>query len=218
MASLGFDWLFIDSEHAPLSPESIQSIIRAAGDTPCLVRVSSNNSWEIQGALDSGAAGIIVPQVNSAAEAQKVLANSKYSPEGKRGVGVSRAHGYGQNFKGYLDGANDSTVVVVQAEHTDAVKNIDEIAQVPEIDAILVGPYDLSASMGIPGQIDHPDLKKAIGTIKDSCDKHNMPIGYFGISASIIQSYMDIGFTLIIAGADMLHLAKSARAILEELR
>jgi len=215
---LGFDWLFIDAEHAPFSASSIQNLIRAAGTTPCLVRTSSQNPSEIKNALDCGAAGVIVPQVNTKMEAEKIVSCAKYPPLGTRGVGISRAHGYGQNFQNYVDTANDETVVVVQVEHVGAVSNINDLLSVNGIDAIFIGPYDLSASMDKMGQVDNPDVTDAIERVSKRCKDQSMPLGYFGVNSSGIQNYIDEGFTLIVAGVDTLHLAKSAKAILTELR
>ncbi len=218
LASLDFEWLFIDGEHAPFSRDAIQRLVRAAGTTPCLVRTPSGEESHIKNVLDCGAAGVIVPMVNSASQARDVVAATKYPPLGKRGVGVSRAHGYGQKFQDYVDSANDETIVVVQAEHIEAVHNIESILKVPGIDCVLVGPYDLSASMGKIGQVDHEEVMDAINTIRDACLAVKMPLGYFGVSAAAIQPYIDQGFSLITAGVDTIHLAKSARVIIEELK
>ena len=218
MARIGFDWLFIDAEHAPLSRSSIQNLIRAAGSTPCLVRTHSHDPVAIKSALDSGASGIIVPQVNSKKEAEQIVAASKYPPLGSRGVGLSRAHGYGQDFQQYIDTANNDIMVVIQVEHIDAVSKIDELLEVRGIDAIFLGPYDLSASMNLMGQVDDPKVEEAIAKVSSKCREASMPLGYFGVSATRIQKYINDGFNLIVAGVDSLHLAKSAQAILDELQ
>jgi len=218
LTEIGFDWLFIDAEHSPFSGPSIQNLIRAAGTTPSLVRTASQDPSEIKNALDAGAAGIIVPQVNSKIEAEQIVSSAKYPPMGTRGVGISRAHGYGQRFQEYVDRANDETIVVIQVEHIDAVSQIEELASVKGVDAIFIGPYDLSASMNKMGQVDDPEVKKAISKVREICQQVGMPLGYFGVSATGIQTYIDQGFSLIVAGVDTLHLAKSAKAFLAELR
>ena len=158
LSAAGFDWLFIDAEHSPLDALTIQRILMGAGSTPCLVRLARGDEVSIKKALDVGAAGIIAPLVNSAEQAVQVVRHAKYAPLGTRGVGVGRAHGYGFAFQEYVSSANDETVVVVQAEHIDAVNNMEAIVQVPGVDAVLVGPYDLSASLGRLGEVTHPDV------------------------------------------------------------
>lgn len=218
LARAGFDWLFIDAEHSALEAQDIQLLLQAAGkDMPGLVRLSSAAEVPIKKALDIGAAGIIAPAVNSAQEAESVVRWSKYSPAGARGVGIGRAHSYGLNFQDYVNNANDELAVVVQAEHIDAVRNIEAIAGVPGIDAVLVGPYDLSASLGKIGQVDHPDVTAAIDRITQVCLAAGVRLGIFGMSAAAVRPYIERGYTLVVAGADCVLLAQAARDMLGEL-
>jgi hypothetical protein len=137
LSAAGFDWLFIDAEHSPLEARDMQALLQGAGaGTPCLVRLSSSQEVPIKKALDIGATGIIAPQVNSPEQAEAVVRFSKYPPQGRRGVGIGRAHGYGPRFQEYVDTANESVAVVVQAEHVDAVQNIEAIVSVPGIDGV----------------------------------------------------------------------------------
>lgn len=218
LSKMGFDWLFIDAEHAPFTRSSIQGLIRAAGDIPCLVRTASHDPKEIKNALDCGAAGVIVPQVNTRQQAEQIVSCAKYPPLGSRGVGLSRAHGYGQDFQGYINRANEESVVVIQVEHVDAVSNIDALLDVKHVDAIFVGPYDLSASMGKMGQVGDPEIKAAINQVRDACVEAKKTLGYFGVNAEAIQPYIASGFSLIVAGVDTLFVAKSAKSLLDELR
>jgi 2-dehydro-3-deoxyglucarate aldolase len=218
LARAGFDWLFIDAEHSALEAQDIQLLLQAAGkDMPGLVRLSSAAEVPIKKALDIGAAGIIAPAVNSAQEAENVVRWSKYSPAGARGVGIGRAHGYGLDFQDYVNRANDDLAVVIQAEHIDAVRNIEAIAGVPGIDAVLVGPYDLSASLGRIGQVDHPDVTAAIDRITQVCLAAGVRLGIFGMSAAAVRPYIERGYTLVVAGADCVLLAQAARDMLGEL-
>lgn len=215
----GFDWLFLDGEHAPFGPLELQAMLQAAGpDTGCLVRIPSHAEKDIKKALDIGAAGIVVPQVNSAEAAARVVDYAKYAPVGSRGIGISRAHGYGLRFQEYVDSANENVTVVLQAEHRDAVANIEEIVQVPGIDAILIGPYDLSASLGIPGQIDDPAVTESIDRVTEACQTAGMRLGVFGLTADAIRPHIDKGYTLIIAGIDTLTLGQAAAEMLATLR
>jgi 2-dehydro-3-deoxyglucarate aldolase len=219
LASLGFDWLFIDGEHGPLETRELGEILRAVGDrTACMVRVPEAAEVPIKKALDLGAHGIIVPQVNTAKQAASVVRWARYAPEGARGVGLARAHGYGVRFREYLSTANRDIAVIVQAEHAHAVENIDAIVRVPGVDAVLLGPYDLSASLGKMGQVDDPQVVDAIGRVTEACRAVAMPLGYFGVTAAAVQPYVARGYTLIVAGVDTLYLANGARALLEELR
>jgi len=219
MADLGFDWLFIDGEHGPLETSEILSLLQVVGHkSACLVRVPVAEETPIKKVLDLGAAGIIAPQVNTAEHAAKVVEWSRYSPVGSRGVGLARAHGYGLNFQNYVENANDQVTVVVQAEHIEAVNNIEKIAEVEGVDAVLLGPYDLSASMGKMGQITDPDVVQAIDHIRETCQKANMPVGYFGVTAEAVKPFIDQGYTLIVAGVDTLLLGSAANRMLEKLR
>jgi 2-keto-3-deoxy-L-rhamnonate aldolase RhmA len=219
LAALGFDWLFVDAEHGPLETRELTGILQAVGDkAACIVRVPEAAEVPIKKVLDLGAHGIIVPQVNSAEQAANVVKWARYAPEGTRGVGLARSHGYGLRFREYLGAANRETAVIVQAEHVRAVENIDAIVRVPGVDAVLLGPYDLSASLGKMGEIDHPEVVAAIGRVMDACNAAGMPLGYFGVTAAAVRPYIARGYTLIVAGVDTLFLANGAKTLLEELR
>jgi len=219
LASLGFDWLFIDGEHGPIEARELNEILQAVSHkTACIVRVPEAAEVPVKRALDLGAHGIIVPQVNTAEQAANVVRWARYAPEGARGVGLARAQGYGQRFREYLASANNEIAVIVQAEHAHAVENIEAIVKVPGIDAVLLGPYDLSASLGKMGQIDDPKVVAAIRRVTDVCRAAGMPLGYFGVTAAAVQPYVAQGYTLIVAGVDTLYLAGGAKALLNELR
>lgn len=219
LTEIGFDWLFIDVEHGPFDTRDAQMVLQGAGTRmPCVVRVASNQEVAIKRALDIGAAGVIVPQVNSAEQAAQAVRFCKYSPRGSRGVGLARAHRYGLKFQEYVDRANDEIAVIVQAEHIDAVENIEAIIQVPGIDAVLVGPYDLSASLGKLGQVDDAEVVQAIQQVTKVCLGAGVRLGIFGVSADAVKPFIEQGYTLITAGVDALMLGKSATDLLGELR
>jgi 2-dehydro-3-deoxyglucarate aldolase len=219
LADVGFDWFFVDGEHGPLDSAEILGILQAVGDRiPCIVRVPAADEGLIKRVLDLGAAGIIVPQVNTAQQAADVVRFSRYAPEGSRGVGLGRAQGYGMRFAEYLESANDQVAVIVQAEHATAVENIEEIVKVPGVDAIQLGPYDLSASLGKMGQINDPVVTAAIDRITDACDAAGMVRGNFGVDAATVRTYIDQGYTLITVGVDTLYLGNAAKNALAELR
>ena len=219
LASLGFDWLFVDAEHGPLETAELLAILTAVNRrAACVVRVPSCDAVQIAKVLDLGADGIIVPQVNTPEQAAAAVRFARYPPEGTRGVGLARAHGYGLKFKEYVESANREVAVVVQAEHATAVENIGAIARVPGVDAVLLGPYDLSASLGKMGQIDDPMVVAAIARVTDACRAVRMPLGYFGVNAAAVRPYVERGYTLIVAGVDTTLLAGAARGLLAELR
>lgn len=213
----GFDWLFIETEHAPLLPDAVQRIVQAARDTPCIVRLSRSDEISIKRALDAGAAGIMVPQVNSAAHARLVVSYAKYAPMGSRGIGLNRASLYGLRFNEYLATANEATTVVVQAEHIDAVENIEEICAVEGIDAVLIGPYDLSASMNRTGRLHDREVVEAIAHVRDTCLARGMRLGYYGVTPELVVPRAAEGYNLLCCGADVALFAAGARHLLDAL-
>ncbi len=218
LCGAGFDWLFLEAEHAPASPLTLQHMMIAARDTPCVVRLPNHDEIWVKRALDMGAAGVIVPQVNTAEQARAVVRFAKYAPLGQRGVGVSRAHGYGYAVADYIARANDDTAVIVQAEHIDAVRNIDAITDVPGLDAVLIGPYDLSASMGKMGQVNDPEVVAAINVVASAARRKNLKLGFFGVSVEAVKPYLAEGFTLIAAGVDTMMLGQAASDLRRALK
>jgi 2-keto-3-deoxy-L-rhamnonate aldolase RhmA len=218
LCHVGFDWLFIETEHAPLLPHAVQRIVQTAGDTPCVVRLSRGDEISIKRALDAGAAGIIVPQVNSAAHARLIVSYAKFAPMGSRGFGLSRASRYGLNVEEYVATANDTTAVIVQAEHIDAVDNIEEICTVDGIDAVFVGPYDLSASLNRLGKVNDREVVEAIARVRDACRRRGLTLGIHGANAEEIAPRTAEGYTLLSCSADITLLATGAARLLASLR
>lgn len=218
-ALLGYDWMWIDLEHTPLSLERAQSHIQAiAGRAGTIVRVPWNGPVYIKHALDLGCDGVMVPQVRTAEEARQAVAASKYPPSGIRSVGIARAQQYGLTLQEYVTGANDRVAVILQIEHVDAIPNISDILQVPGVDGIIVGPYDLSASMGMPGQINHPDVVAVIDSIATECKKCEIAWGAFAPGVASAKAHISRGATLIALGTDTIHLGNAARSALAEIK
>ena len=218
VSKCGFDWLFLDGEHGPASVLDWQRVMQAVGGrAACILRVPSCSEENIRKALDIGADGVIVPMVNSEAQARDAVAWARYSPTGRRGAGLARAHGYGLEFPQYMKRANDEIALVLQAEHIDAVNDIESIASVQGVDAIFVGPYDLSASLGRMGQLDHPDVLAAIEKITVACKARSMPLGYFGTTAASVKPYVDAGYSLVCAGTDAGFVSRGALEIVADL-
>ena len=218
LSHIGFDWLFIETEHSPLLPHAVQHIIQTAGDTPCVVRLSRSDEISIKRALDAGAAGIIVPQVNSAAHARLVVSYAKYAPMGTRGIGLTRASKFGLNFDDYVAHANENTAVIVQAEHIDAVDNIEEICDVEGVDAVFIGPYDLSASLNKIGRLQDREVVDAMNRVRDVCIEKGVKLGVYGRAPDGVVPREAEGYTLLCCGADIALLAHSATQLLESLR
>lgn len=218
VSRLGYDWLWIDMEHAPLSLDHVQSILQSA-DPGCsaLVRIPFNDETWIKRVLDLGCDGIIVPQVKTADEAKYAVRCAKYPPQGTRSAGLSRANRFGVEFAKSIATANDTVAVVLQIEHKDGVQNAEEIVQTEGIDAIIIGPYDLSGSFGKLGQITDEEVVAAIASIRKACAKYKMPCGIFVMNAEGGAVCLKNGFELICVGADIHFLWTGAKASLDSL-
>lgn len=205
MARTGVDWLAVDMEHSAITLHEAQQLIQVielCGVTP-LVRVGENNPYLIKRVMDAGAHGVIVPMVNTGEDAKNAVSAVKYPPEGARGVGLARAQGYGLDFKRYKDRVNRDSVVIVQIEHIKAVENLEDILSAEGVDAFFVGPYDLSGSLGVPGQLEHPTVIKALKEIMRVSGRHNVVPGFHVVQpetrevmAKIKEGYRFIGYSL----------------------
>lgn len=219
LAGAGFDWLFIDAEHGALDPRDVLMILQTvAGRTPCLVRVPILDEAWIKRALDAGADGVIVPQVSTAEQAERAVKYAHFAPRGTRGLGTSRANRYGNSMAGVLDRAKEQTMVVVQAESGEAIKNIEAIARVSDLDAVFVGPFDLSASLGRPGEVDHPEVKSAIARVAQACKGAGVRTGIFALGAAGLRTRPAEGFTLLAAGVDSRLLGGAVDSLLQDLK
>lgn len=224
MAQAGFDWLAVDTEHGAIDLPQAQVLFQAmrAGNPACVpfVRLVGNQYEVTKRYLDAGAMGVIVPLVKSADEAREAVKSVKYPPEGERGVGITRAHMYGPGFEDYMARANRETVVVVQIEHTRSVENIEEILAVPGVDVVFMGPYDLSASMGITAQFDHPRMKTAIKRVLQACENAKVLPGIHVVPPSIdeVKRRLDEGFRFIAYSLDILMLGEMCREGLKEIK
>lgn len=222
MASAGFDWLVIDAEHSTIELSEIQLLIQAmdARDCPAIVRVTSNDPNQIKRVMDAGASGVMVPSVNSAADAAAAVNSTYYPPTGTRGVGLARAQAYGAGFNSYVDWLENHAVVVVMIEHRDAVENIDEILDVPGVDAFIIGPYDLSASMGMPGNLTHPDVQATIARICEAGLAHGKTGGIHVVEPDLEELYrqIDSGYRFLGYGLDTRILDSLCRRDLGEIR
>ena len=218
MAGAGFDWLFIDAEHGPIDTLTAQRMLQAAGRCPCIVRVPAGDEVWLKKVLDIGVAGVLVPQVRTASEVERVIAHCRYPPQGARGVGAARAHAYGARYAEYAAAANETIAVIVQAENREAIDNIEAIASVPGLDAVFVGPYDLSASFGKLGAVDDARVAGAIRRVRDACRERSVALGAFAATPDAARPLMEDGFNLIAVGADTSALVSASHAVVRALK
>lgn len=218
MAKAGFDWLTVDMEHSAITIQQAQELIRVvelAGCVP-LVRVGENSPLVIKQAMDAGAHGVIVPMVNSEEDAVRAVAAVRYPPLGTRGVGLARAQGYGLEFDRYKEWVNKESIVVAQVEHIKSVENLEAIVKVDGIDALIVGPYDLSGSLGRPGEFDHPDVKRALKSVIEVAKKSKKTVGFHVIQPdpAVLREKIAGGYRFLAFSLDTLFLGKTCADLL----
>jgi 2-keto-3-deoxy-L-rhamnonate aldolase RhmA len=222
MADAGFDWLCIDLEHSVTDYFEVQQLIMAiqSKGIKAYVRVGENNNRIIKRILDAGADGIIVPSVNSAADALKAVKSVKYPPFGTRGVGLARAQSYGFGFENYRDVKAKEIKLIVQIEHINAIKELDSIIQTEGVDGTFIGPYDLSGSMGKPGDYDDEDVKEALRTYETIASKYDKWIGFHVVSPDykLVLEKRDKGYNFIAFCFDAFFLGHAIREQLKHLK
>jgi 2-dehydro-3-deoxyglucarate aldolase/4-hydroxy-2-oxoheptanedioate aldolase len=216
------DFVWIETEHNPLSLEAVQHHIMATkgtGATP-IVRVAWNDPVLIKPVLDIGAAGVIVPMIKNPEEARKAVAACLYPPQGIRGYGPRRPGNYGRTGgPDYCRTANESMIVILQLEHAEAVATVDEIVKVPGISAIVLGPNDLSCSMGYPGEPRHPEVVRAMEKIINAGNAAGIPVGMgTGCDYDDLIVWMQKGVKWLSLGADFIFLTRGADQLTEKLR
>jgi len=215
MAQADFDWLTIDMEHSVIELGIAQDMIRAVESlgVASLVRVGHNQPNLIKRVMDAGATGVIVPMVNSADEAEQAVASVKYPPQGFRGVGLARAQEYGFGFEEYQNWNDRNSVVIVQIEHIDSVNNLEAILDVDGVDGFIVGPYDLSGSLGVPGKFDHPDVVAALEQVHKISGARNIMSGIHVVHPDpmVLDEKLRQGYRLVAYGLDSLFLGSGAR-------
>lgn len=201
----GFDWVWIDYEHGIGNTRELLSMCQAAAihKMPAIVRIGANNLQQVKQALDFGAAGVMVPYINTAEEAAELVKYTRFSPKGLRGVARStRAAQFGLTFTDYLSTADDKVLVSVQIETPEAVANVEEIAAVEGVDVVFVGPLDLTASMGISFQFEHPDFVAALDKVAAACKKHKKVAGVLTPTHALAQSCIGKGYTFLVVSTD----------------
>lgn len=222
LCDAGFDWVTIDMEHTGIDVGDALELIRVidrCGKVPA-VRLSVNDFTLIKRVLDSGAKIIIVPMVMDKDDAEKAVSAVYYPPKGTRGVGLARAQGYGFGFEEYKMNFENEAVVVAQIEHIGAVNNLEEILSVEGIDATIIGPYDLSGSLGYPGDFEREDFKNALKKYEEISRKIGKPMGYHMVEPTKenIDELLGKGYQFIALGFDSYFIGKQCREVLNNVK
>lgn len=213
MAKANFEWLVVDMEHTAINDNkclNLIQIIENNGISP-LVRVGANNPLLIKRAMDAGAHGIIVPMINSVEEAEKAINSLYYPPIGNRGVGLGRAQCYGIGFDDYYNSSKNNTIFIPQIEHIDGVNNLEDILKLEYVDGFIIGPYDLSGSLGFPGEWNHPSVIDAMNKVKGIILESEKSGGYHIVHSNRneLKQRIEEGYTFIAYGDDMVFFAET---------
>lgn len=221
MAGAGFDFLGIDMEHAPIGIESAAALIRVVEQAGCspLVRLPSHDPALAKTLLDAGAHGLIFPDVRSAEMAWQAVRSTRYPPAGTRGVGLHRAQGYGAGFREYFESANDGVLVVAQIESAEGVADIAGITEIDGIDAVMIGPYDLSADLGIPGDFSAAAFTDSVRTVIAQARSAGVAAGLHLVEPDLaaLETCVEAGYRFIVYSVDMRILDVGARQATQAL-
>ncbi len=222
MADAGFDWLCVDLEHSVIDffeAQQLIAMIQSKGIS-AFVRVGKNDELIIKRMLDAGADGIIIPMIKNRADAEKAVEIINYPPIGSRGVGLARAQGYGFDFENYKSNKSKKIKIVLQIEHIDAIHNLDEILSTGSIYGTMIGPYDLSGSMGKPGKYDDSDVIDILKLYEKKSKKHNIKMGFHVIKPQhkLVLEKIISGYSFIAFSLDTVFLGKICRIEMKKLR
>jgi len=214
LKGMGFEWFMIDTEHAPVNPETLAAMVSLLGEggpTP-LVRVGNVDQYLVKQALDSGAHGILVPLVSTEAQAKAAVAFAKYPPDGVRGAAAAAASRYGRELSSYLRSANAETLVGVQIETKEALDHLEEIARVDGVDILFVGPQDLTLSLGLLDDRKNPRVREAMRKVVVACERHGKVPGTLVIDPEEKKVAVELGFRFISLASDIRFLLDGARS------
>lgn len=218
LGSAGYDWVAVDLEHGSIAVNQLPDLFRAIelGGTLPLARIAQAQPNDCKQSLDAGAAGIIVPMVENAEQLKSIRDACKWPPEGTRSVGFSRANLFGKYFDDYKEEAK-SPLLIAQIEHINAVKNLEDILEVKGLDAIIIGPYDLSASMNLTGQFKNKEFLMAMDRIIHLCSRFNVPCGdhVLDLEPMLLKERIDKGFRFIAYSTDGIFIYKSSENPIE---
>ncbi len=216
----GFDWLLVDLEHGMGDRHELVTQLQAIDATPAapVVRIAWNDAVLFKRVLDLGVSGVMVPMVNNAEEARRAAAAMRYPPDGIRGVAkMNRATDFGPGFGEYFKKANSHLLTIVQIETKAAIENLDEIAAVDGVDVLFVGPLDLSVSLGVPDQFDHPIEQDALAKVVAACRKAHKAAGILVANEDQLNRVKKLGFTFVAIGSDGAAVVKEMRALVAML-
>lgn len=221
LAMAGHDFLWFDTEHNMLDWETLLTLVQMsiASDIVPLIRVTDLSYPLVARALDTGAYGVIIPRVETKAEVEQAVAFAKYPPLGRRGAGGQARNAYmARDVKTALEEGNQLSMVVVQVESAAAVDRLDEIASVPGLDVVCIGPQDLSISLGVPGAFDDPLFVETVGRIVAACSKYDVPVGMVSRDANSFKRWYEMGIRFLVCGSDGSLLLQAARQDIAVLR
>ncbi len=214
MGKAGYDWVAVDLEHGLFSNHKLPDVFRAieCGGAVPMVRLAHCHPKDIKHALDAGAKGLIFPMIEDAQQLENAISWAHYPPRGARGVGYSRANLYGKNFDDYIHNRSGEILIVAMIEHMNAVTNLDDILKVVGLDSIMVGPYDLSGSMNLTGQFDHPVFLDTMDEIFQKTKVNNVPMGLHIVQPDqqLLNNKIQAGYQFIAYGIDAVFLYNSA--------
>lgn len=215
-SKMAFDWIWFDAEHGPLNTEMLEPMLQVArgGHTTSIVRVPWNDMVHIKKALDIGAQGLIIPWVNNREQAEAAVRAAKYPPQGIRGFGPRWIATAGADMAEYVRTANDDGLVIVQIETREAVDNLEAVITTPGVDAFLIGPSDLAASLGHIGNNGHPEVQRTIANIIERGKKAGVPGGFATAPIEECEQRIAQGFQLLTIGSDLGFLRQGAQAVL----
>jgi 2-keto-3-deoxy-L-rhamnonate aldolase RhmA len=216
---LGFDFLWLEMEHTPLSLETVRNIVLATRGLPAVpfARPPVNELWMAKRVLDAGVLGVIFPFTSTPELARQAAAACRYPPLGLRGSGADLAHFRWPVPEGYYDFADRSVMAVAVVENTTGLSHIDDIAATPGIDVLFIGTSDLSFSLGLRGQQDHPRLEEAIGRIVAAGERNGKILGRPGHTPEQIKRFQEQGFRFFMSGTDTAFMAAGAARLLAPL-
>jgi 2-keto-3-deoxy-L-rhamnonate aldolase RhmA len=221
LAMAGHDFLWFDTEHNMLEWDTLLTLVQMsiASDIVPLIRVTDLSYPLVARALDTGAYGVIIPRVETREEVERAVRFSKYPPLGRRGAGGQARNAYmARDARAAVEEGNALSMVIVQVESTEAVDRIDEIASVPGLDVVCVGPQDLSISLGVHGEFGHPLFLETIARIVEGCSRHNVPVGMVSREATSFERWYEMGIRFLVCGSDGSLLLQAARQDVATLR
>ena len=220
LGCVGFDFLVVDTEHTPIDPPQMIDILRAIAGTPAqaIVRPPWNDMVMVKRALDAGALTLLLPFVQSAEEARRAVAYTRYPPEGVRGVaGTHRGSRYG-TVPNYAKRAHEEICVIVQIETLGAFGGLEAIAAVPGVDSLFIGPSDLSASMGLLGDMGNPAVQERLSAGAQACKRLGKPCGIIGANPEMAKKFLGYGFSWVAVGSDLALMVGRAQEYLGAMR